>query len=265
MDRIAYVNHDIEDALRAGRHRRRRTCPRAEVAAPRRDHLRAAQRRWWRTPSRPAQAPTRSASRPRSAWPSCACAGSCSRASTWRPPPAARPSARGAVVQALFGWYLEHPDALPPSPEADPVARVTDFVAGMTDRYALRVYREKLRAQGGPALDQAATARGCGSPVPASGPARASGTWSGGSGAPRRPASSSRERRREITDAGVAPPAQSPSVSRRSTGQDVRSRGRGWPGGGGGRYTRCRCTATRPLSRRAVRHSSGAPHGVQRG
>lgn len=57
--------------------------------------------------------------------------------------------ARG-VVRALFSWYLEHPGALPPAAEPDPVRRVTDFVAGMTDRYALRRYRAAFEPQEGP-------------------------------------------------------------------------------------------------------------------
>ncbi len=54
------------------------------------------------------------------------------------------------VVRALFDRYTERPDLLPPSPEADPVRRVTDFVAGMTDRYALRRFRELFEPQEGP-------------------------------------------------------------------------------------------------------------------
>lgn len=57
--------------------------------------------------------------------------------------------ARG-VVRALFSWCLEHPGQLPPSAETDLVRRVTDFVAGMTDRYALRRYREAFEPQEGP-------------------------------------------------------------------------------------------------------------------
>jgi dGTPase len=58
--------------------------------------------------------------------------------------PAARAEAERAaqVVTSLFEWFLEHPEELPPSPEADEIARVTDHVAGMTDRYAMRLYRE---------------------------------------------------------------------------------------------------------------------------
>jgi dGTPase len=50
------------------------------------------------------------------------------------------------VVKALFVHYLEHPDALPAEPGADLeagiVQRVTDHVAGMTDRYAIGVYQD---------------------------------------------------------------------------------------------------------------------------
>ena len=47
------------------------------------------------------------------------------------------------VVQSLFAWYLEHPDEVPPSD--DPFeTRVVDHVAGMTDRYALRAYRDRF-------------------------------------------------------------------------------------------------------------------------
>ena len=47
------------------------------------------------------------------------------------------------VVQSLFQWYLDHPDELPSSDE--PLeTRVVDHVAGMTDRYALRAYRERF-------------------------------------------------------------------------------------------------------------------------
>jgi dGTPase len=50
------------------------------------------------------------------------------------------------VVQALFAHYLAHPEALPdeyhPSGPDELVQRVTDYVAGMTDRFAIGVYEE---------------------------------------------------------------------------------------------------------------------------
>jgi dGTPase len=51
-----------------------------------------------------------------------------------------------SVVRRLFEHYVEHPELLPPSSaahEADDLARrVTDYVAGMTDRYCIRKYTE---------------------------------------------------------------------------------------------------------------------------
>jgi len=48
------------------------------------------------------------------------------------------------VVAALFTHFLES------QPERDPAAvtRVVDHVAGMTDRYALRTYRELFEPEG---------------------------------------------------------------------------------------------------------------------
>jgi len=47
------------------------------------------------------------------------------------------------VVHALFDHYIEHPEALPvldPSPDTDAVTRVTDYLAGMTDRFCIREF-----------------------------------------------------------------------------------------------------------------------------
>ena len=46
----------------------------------------------------------------------------------------------GEIVTALFEYYLEHPEERTPS-DSDPVTETTDFVAGMTDRYALSAYK----------------------------------------------------------------------------------------------------------------------------
>jgi dGTPase len=45
-----------------------------------------------------------------------------------------------AVVATLFEYYLEHPEERTPS-DPNPVTETTDFVAGMTDRYALAAYK----------------------------------------------------------------------------------------------------------------------------
>jgi dGTPase len=50
------------------------------------------------------------------------------------------------VVKALFGHYLAHPESMPeeyrPTGPDDLVQRVTDYVAGMTDRFAIGAYQE---------------------------------------------------------------------------------------------------------------------------
>jgi dGTPase len=50
------------------------------------------------------------------------------------------------LVRKLFEHYMEHPEAMPPPPEVradDPLPRlVTDYIAGMTDRFALRTYEQ---------------------------------------------------------------------------------------------------------------------------
>jgi dGTPase len=55
------------------------------------------------------------------------------------------------VLRELFNHFLEHPDQLPPeyhrAPGELPV-RVADHIAGMTDRYALRTYEQLFLPQG---------------------------------------------------------------------------------------------------------------------
>ena len=58
------------------------------------------------------------------------------------------PDARGdqervaRMLRALFDFYVEHPDAIPISaPTDDPVQRTTDYVAGMTDRFCIATFK----------------------------------------------------------------------------------------------------------------------------
>jgi dGTPase len=53
--------------------------------------------------------------------------------------PAARAEHERAaeVVDRIFHHLLAHPEELPAGPRGDPVERVTDYLAGMTDRFAL--------------------------------------------------------------------------------------------------------------------------------
>jgi dGTPase len=46
------------------------------------------------------------------------------------------------TLRGLFDHYLEHPELVGDgAPGTDPVQRVTDYVAGMTDRYAIASFR----------------------------------------------------------------------------------------------------------------------------
>jgi dGTPase len=51
------------------------------------------------------------------------------------------------VVAALFEYFLEHPDERAKS-DPDPICETVDFVAGMTDRYALATYRRLFLPRG---------------------------------------------------------------------------------------------------------------------
>lgn len=51
------------------------------------------------------------------------------------------------VVTALFEYYLEHPEERTTS-DPDPITETIDFVAGMTDRYALATYRRLFMPRG---------------------------------------------------------------------------------------------------------------------
>ncbi|HEX9122240.1 MAG TPA: deoxyguanosinetriphosphate triphosphohydrolase [Actinomycetota bacterium] len=56
-----------------------------------------------------------------------------------------------AMIRSLFAYYLEHPEALPEEYHRAPgdlPTRVADFIAGMTDRYALRMYEQLFLPQG---------------------------------------------------------------------------------------------------------------------
>jgi dGTPase len=45
------------------------------------------------------------------------------------------------VIRTLFDWYCERPDELPAG-VGDVAQRVTDYIAGMTDRYCIRAFEE---------------------------------------------------------------------------------------------------------------------------
>jgi dGTPase len=52
------------------------------------------------------------------------------------------------VLTGLFDWYREHPEELPGEGPAD--ERVVDYLAGMTDRFAIRAWEQRFVPQGLP-------------------------------------------------------------------------------------------------------------------
>ena len=55
------------------------------------------------------------------------------------------------LVRSLFAYYLDHPDQVPAEYHRAPgdlPTRVADYIAGMTDRFALRIYEQLFLPRG---------------------------------------------------------------------------------------------------------------------
>ena len=142
VDRVAYINHDIDDAVRAGRPAGGRPARRAH-RRPGNERARRGSTRSsttssstapWRTTSCRARARARR-------WTSCA--RSCSSASTWGEAARREHAKIERVVGTLFAYYAEAPSRLPDAggaSDADEAQRVTDYLAGMTDRFCIRAF-----------------------------------------------------------------------------------------------------------------------------
>ena len=142
VDRVAYLNHDIDDAVRAGV-LREDELPAEPIAvlgdtgSRAHRHARARPRRARRRRRRHRPGP---AGRP-PPWTSCG--RSCSSGSTSARPPAASTRRSTACVTTLFDHYAADAARLPDgggAPGADLPQRVTDYLAGMTDRYCIRAF-----------------------------------------------------------------------------------------------------------------------------
>jgi dGTPase len=46
------------------------------------------------------------------------------------------------VIRTLLDWYFEHPELLTDTAQGDLATRVTDYISGMTDRFAVRAFEE---------------------------------------------------------------------------------------------------------------------------
>jgi dGTPase len=53
------------------------------------------------------------------------------------------------VLRGLFDWYVARPEEMPPGvPGASDADRVVDYLAGMTDRFAIRAWTDRFVPQG---------------------------------------------------------------------------------------------------------------------
>ena len=148
-DRIAYVNHDIDDALRAGIISREdlpekpiavlgeQTSSRIDTLV--RDMISTSEKRGEITLSEEVY-------------------DALMELRTWlfknvyRSPNSRQSEKAGEVVKGLFQHYSEHPEERVKS-DPEPLTETIDYVAGMTDRYALAEYKRIFLPQGDVILD----------------------------------------------------------------------------------------------------------------
>jgi dGTPase len=148
-DRIAYVNHDVDDALRAG------VLDQDELPEPILDVLGRTHAE--RVDRLVADLVATSDDRPEIAL-SEPVAQALTDFRTFlfdhvylRDDARAEQEKAVAMVRALFSHYLEHPEEIPPEYHGAPgdlPTRVADYIAGMTDRYAVRTYARLFLPQG---------------------------------------------------------------------------------------------------------------------
>jgi dGTPase len=146
IDRVAYINHDIDDAIRAGLLREQELPERAievlgETGSRRIDKLVHDMVEHSARAGDIVQGPD--------AGPAMAELRKFMFEHVYLGPAVRAEHARIAnVVRKLFEHYVEHPELLPGGseggggPQGDLAEQVTDYVAGMTDRYCIREYTE---------------------------------------------------------------------------------------------------------------------------
>jgi dGTPase len=143
-DRIAYVNHDVDDALRAGVIAREDLPERpiavlgekmsARIDTLVRDMISTSREKGEVSLSEPVY----EALMELRAW---------LFRHVYHNPGSRENEKASAVVAALFQYCLEHPEERVGS-DPDPVLETVDFVAGMTDRYAIATYRRLFLPRG---------------------------------------------------------------------------------------------------------------------
>ncbi|MFN2543083.1 MAG: deoxyguanosinetriphosphate triphosphohydrolase [Actinomycetota bacterium] len=148
-DRIAYVNHDVDDAIRAGI-LEATELPGEVLATLGRTHAE-------RVDTLVADLVDTSADRPEIAL-SEPVAAALDRFRDFmfervylREESRAEQEKAVGMVRALFSYYLDHPDEIPAEYERAPgdlPTRVADYISGMTDRFALRTYERLFLPEG---------------------------------------------------------------------------------------------------------------------
>ena len=148
-DRIAYVNHDIDDALRAEIIRREELPenPIAVLGEQTSDRIDTLVRDMISTSEKKQEislsGEVYDALMDLRIW---------LFGNVYRGPNSRQSQRAGEVVKGLFQHYLEHPDERAKS-DPDSIAETTDYVAGMTDRYALAEYKRIFIPHGDFILD----------------------------------------------------------------------------------------------------------------
>jgi dGTPase len=140
VDRIAYVNHDIDDALRAGV-LGERDLPREEIAILGRSGSERIDRLVHDLVEHSEQAGDVVQGEE--------VGGAMARLRdfmferVYLAEPARREQARVAgVIETLFAHFMENPELLDDQREDDLAASVTDYLAGMTDRFCIRMFEQ---------------------------------------------------------------------------------------------------------------------------
>lgn len=143
-DRIAYVNHDIDDAIRAGI-LEEKNLPESTHAVLGSDH--SARIETLVTDAVVASAAAGDIRLSDSAFAAMGELREFLFDSVYKSEPVLREVAKAQhLIAGLFDYFVSHPKAVPAEclavAEGDVVRAVTDYIAGMTDRYATRVYQD---------------------------------------------------------------------------------------------------------------------------
>lgn len=149
-DRLAYVNHDIDDAIRAG------LLSESDLTSGATDVLGHTHGERIETLVNDIVASTGDGPEARMSEPVLAALDELRRFMFdrvyLRSEAAAEQEKAVGVIRALVQHYLDHPDEIPEEyarAPGEPADRVADYIAGMTDRYALRTYERLFLPRGG--------------------------------------------------------------------------------------------------------------------